>query len=96
VARKLDSPFFGGNGRTARAIAYLALSAKLGFRLPGRVTVPDHIVARRDFYISALQTADVAWAAGNLDVSAMEELIESVMAAQLLDILNQATGKTLD
>jgi Fic family protein len=86
-------PFFGGNGRTARATAYLALSARLGFRLPGAKTVPDHIVDRRSAYIDALQRADVAWAKGSLDISAMEELVEGAMADQLISILSQATGK---
>jgi fido (protein-threonine AMPylation protein) len=51
-------PFFGGNGRTARAISYLALCARLGFRLPGQLTIPDQIVNRRAEYIAALRSAD--------------------------------------
>lgn len=87
-------PFFGGNGRTSRACAYLALSARWGFRLPGKVTLPDHIVARRSAYINALKVADAAWAQGQLDVLALEDLVESVLAAQLVDVLGQATGKS--
>jgi Fic family protein len=88
-------PFFGGNGRTARSIAYLALCAKLGFRMPGKVTIPDHIVKRRKAYIGALRSADKAWEKGTVDVSDMEHLMESVMAAQMLEIMEQATGKKI-
>lgn len=61
-------PFFGGNGRTARALAYLVLCARLEFTLPGTTTIPDLIVADRDPYYQALREADDAWAAGHLDV----------------------------
>jgi Fic family protein len=54
-------PFFGGNGRTARATAYLVLCARLGFTLPGTKTIPDLIVADRDPYYQALRQADDAW-----------------------------------
>ncbi|HEY7391883.1 MAG TPA: Fic family protein [Bryobacteraceae bacterium] len=86
-------PFFGGNGRTSRAVSYLILSAKLGFRLPGRTTIPDQIVQRRDAYVDALQKADAAWEEGALDVSAMEDLMSSLLAAQLVEIHKLATGK---
>jgi hypothetical protein len=36
-------PFFGGNGRTARALSYLVLSVKLGFVRPGTKTIPELI-----------------------------------------------------
>ena len=85
-------PFFGGNGRTARAISYLVLCARLGFRLPGKVTIPDQIVNRRKDYIAALRSADAAWNGGRVDVSAMEELLESAMAAQMVELMEQATG----
>lgn len=86
-------PFFGGNGRTSRAVSYLVLCAKLGFRLPGNVTVPEQIVRRRDAYTNALQEADSVWQHQRLDLSAMESLMECVMAAQLVDVVNQATGR---
>jgi Fic/DOC family len=33
-------PFTDGNGRTARAISYLLLCLRLGYRLPGTNTIP--------------------------------------------------------
>src|SRR5437763_12836601 len=36
-------PFTDGNGRTARAVAYLVLCVRLGYRLPGTKTIPELI-----------------------------------------------------
>lgn len=41
----------------------------------------------------ALQAADRAWAQGQLDLSAMEDLMSSLLADQLLTLHEQATGK---
>jgi Fic family protein len=87
-------PFFGGNGRTARALAYLALCARLGFTLPGTKTIPELIIADRDPYYEALRHADEAWEAGSLDVGMMESLMSSLLAKQLADIHRLATGKS--
>lgn len=86
-------PFFGGNGRTSRAISYLALCAKLGFVLPGTKTIPELIAEDRDPYYNALRLADAEWEKQKLDVSAMEDLISRLLAAQLVQIHEQATGR---
>lgn len=86
-------PFFGGNGRTARAASYLVLCASLNIYLPGKKTIPELIVERREHYRKALRDADEAWALGKVDVEGMEKLLDSVLAAQLVSIHNQATGK---
>jgi Fic family protein len=65
-------PFFGGNGRTARALAYLVLCASVGFRLPGTTIIPEYIVFVRDAYIRALQHADASWKKNQLDLTMME------------------------
>lgn len=89
-------PFFGGNGRTSRAFSYLVLSAKLDMRLPGKVTIPDLIVKRRNEYIEALRAADGAFASSqSIDLEKMEKLLETVMADQLLSAIEQAKGKPL-
>ena len=87
-------PFFGGNGRTARATSYLILCARLGFRLPGTPTIPEQIVVQRNPYYQALQAADAAWQTGVVNLTEMESLMESLLASQLLSIHKQATGKT--
>jgi Fic family protein len=87
-------PFFGGNGRTSRAASYLILCAKLGFVLPGEVTIPASIVSSRERYYKALRGADAAWASEQkLNLSAMEELMEDLLAEQLVSIHEKATGK---
>lgn len=87
-------PFFGGNGRTARATAYLIMCARLGFTLPGTPTIPDLIVADRDPYFHALRASDDAWERGSLDLTEMESLMSSLLAQQLVAIHQQATGKS--
>jgi Fic family protein len=87
-------PFFGGNGRTARATAYLIMCARLGFTLPGTQTIPDLIVADRDPYYHALRGSDDAWENGSLDLTEMESLMSSLLAKQLVAIHEQATGKS--
>jgi len=85
-------PFFGGNGRTARAVAYLIMCARLGFVLPGTNTIPERIVSDRQPYYDALHQADTSWASGKLDVSQMEQMMSSLLAAQLYEVHQQATG----
>ena len=65
-------PFFGGNGRTARAAPVMC--ARLGFVLPGAKTIPDLTVEDREPYYAALHKADENWQSGRFDVSDMESL----------------------
>lgn len=86
-------PFFGGNGRTSRAVSYLVLCARLGYDLPGSPTVPQQIAdvpKSRDRYFRALQAADASDKNVRLDVSMMEDLVSDCLAAQLLSIHHQA------
>ncbi len=86
-------PFFGGNGRSARALSYLVLLIRVGFALPVEKTIPELIVENRDPYFAALRTADAAWKNGTLDVSAMEELISDLLAIQLVELHKIATRR---
>ncbi len=88
-------PFFGGNGRTSRAASYLVLCERLGFQLPGINTIAEQIERRPDRYQQVLQQADAAWAKDRLDISGMEELISDLLAAQLMSVHDQATGKKI-
>ncbi len=76
-------PFFDGNGRTSRAVSYLALSISLGLVLPGTPTIPDQIVSHREPYYQALLYADSACDQGLLDLRRMEELISTLLERQL-------------
>jgi Fic family protein len=86
-------PFAGGNGRTARAVSYLVLCARLGYWLPGTITIPLLIENDRKPYFDALTYADEAFSTGSLDVGKMEELISSHLAKQLVKVHEDAAGK---
>lgn len=78
-------PFADGNGRTARAASYVVLSVRLGFELPGALPIPARIKHAPIAYSRALEAADAAWTAGELDVSALERLLAFYLEAQLRD-----------
>lgn len=85
-------PFAGGNGRTSRAVSYLVMCARLGYRVQGSPTIPELIVQNREPYYKALDAADAAWQNDKVDVSVMEILLESLLAKQLSSVLREASG----
>lgn len=86
-------PFADGNGRTSRIVAYMILNIKLLSILPGSPTIPEQIAANKSPYYNALEQADKIWAKGSIvDVSAMEELLGSLLARQLVHASQQATS----
>jgi Fic family protein len=86
-------PFVDGNGRTSRAVSYLVLCVRLGYVLPGTQTIPEQISRNKDSYYKALEAADQANAAGKIDLSEMEKLLESLLAAQLVSVIDAAKSK---
>jgi Fic family protein len=86
-------PFADGNGRTSRVLSFFVLSMKVGAVLPGTPTLPELVIAHRHEYEDALDVADLAWKEGRIDVSAMEALIESLLAKQLANVYKMAGGK---
>ncbi len=78
-------PFVEGNGRTARAVCYYLLCVRAGTLLPGRKILPERIKEDRRGYELALQQADAAWDAGDLDFSVMEAYLAPLVEAQLND-----------
>jgi Fic family protein len=86
-------PFSDGNGRTSRMTSYVVLSIKAGYLLPGTATIPEQIVGNRAPYFEALEAADRAQVNGRIDVSAMEELLERLLAMQLARMLDAVSGK---
>lgn len=78
-------PFTDGNGRTARVVAYLVLSVRLGYRLPGTKTIPDYISDDKGPYYDALEAAD----RGALHV--MEKYLEGLLHEQLYAVAEDAT-----
>jgi Fic family protein len=79
-------PFTDGNGRTSRAASYLILCLRLGYLLPGKLTIPEQISADKTPYYKALEAADIAWGEGKIDLTAMKELLGSMLAAQLVAV----------
>lgn len=88
-------PFDDGNGRTSRAVSYLVLCMKLGYPLPGTDTIPAQIVANKNPYYGALEAADRAWENKQVDVGDLEKLLSDHLSAQLVGILEKATGASL-
>lgn len=89
-------PYADGNGRTSRAASYLVLCASSGYLLPGEVTIPELIAANKRQYYRALEAADQANAAGQLDLSEMEQLLQGYLATQLMRVVDKASGKQVD
>jgi Fic family protein len=85
-------PFTDGNGRTARAISYLLLCLRLGYRLPGSNTIPDQISLDKTPYYVALEAADKAWADKKIELSVLEDYLAGLLANQLVSVHEQATG----
>ena len=81
--------FTDGNGRTARAISYLVLSVRLKMKIPGQPTIPELVVANREAYYAALEKADSGEADG---LAEMEQLLENLLAKQLLTVVSEASG----
>ncbi|SFD34347.1 Fic/DOC family protein [Bosea sp. CRIB-10] len=89
-------PFADGNGRTARIVSYLILCAHTRTELPGTPTIPEQIAAGKQPYYHALEAADQAFRRGIINVSAIENLLETCLARQLVGFFKTAGGRTDD
>jgi Fic family protein len=85
-------PFSDGNGRTARAVAYVVLSIKLDSLLPGAPTIPEQIAGDKTPYYAALECADLGLKSGRVDVSNLENMLEGMLAKHLLNAAKEASG----
>jgi Fic family protein len=83
-------PFVDGNGRTSRAASYMILCIKMGYVLPGKKTIPDQIAEDKTPYYKALEAADIACVQGRIDLTEMKSLLHSMLAKQLLEVLEDA------
>jgi Fic family protein len=83
-------PFTDGNGRTARAVSYLVLCVRLGYRLPGTNTIPAQIASDKTPYYNALEAADNAYSKGSVNVFELEELLSGLLATQLVSVYRAA------
>lgn len=86
-------PFDDGNGRTSRALSYLVLCVCAGMQLPGTNTIPEQISNNKKPYYEALEAADAEFKdKGKIDLSVLEEYLESLLANQLVDVYHVAKG----
>ncbi|MBX9813424.1 MAG: Fic family protein [Sphingomonas sp.] len=86
-------PFDDGNGRTSRAVAYFVLCAAAGYRLQGRVTIPELIAANKSPYYRALEQVDAnARLQAEPDLTPMKELLEGYLAKQLAEAFEAANA----
>lgn len=84
-------PFTDGNGRTARAVSYLVLCATLKTLLAGAKTIPDQIAENKLPYYQALEAIDATVTEeGHFEVTALADLLASLLATQLLSIHSEA------
>jgi hypothetical protein len=59
-------------------------------------TIPDRIAANKLPYYHALDAADAAYREGStVDVSKMEGLLEGMLARQLVEVVESASGKPI-
>ena len=87
-------PFADGNGRTSRVVSYGILNIKSDSILPGSPTIPEQIAANKRPYYEALELADDAWAQRQeVDVTALEAMLDSYLAKQLVNAAEAARGE---
>lgn len=79
-------PFVEGNGRTARAACYYLICMRYGALLPGTKIVPERIRENREPYYAALKEADMHWANGHFDVTALADYLQQLLKAQLSEV----------
>lgn len=71
-------------------MAYVVLSAKLDSLLPGAPTIPEQISTDKGPYYDALEAADKALRDGRVNVSALESMLDSMLARQLVSAAKEA------
>lgn len=79
-------PFNGGNGRVARALAYLVILLEVAPVFAGE-PLPTKLKARKEEYLNALQEADKG------DLAPLEQLVLECFRDQLADIEESATKR---
>ncbi len=83
-------PFVNGNGRTARALCYFVVCAKLGVWLHGRPILPELIHRNREEYVALLEQLDQAVLKSertfNVRLKSLGEFIGKLLRQQLESI----------
>ncbi len=76
-------PFINGNGRTARAICYYVICAKLRSFLPGTTILPELLLRERAEYVDCLQKIDESYKNNLLDLTPLAALIQRLLSEQI-------------
>jgi Fic family protein len=76
-------PFAGGNGRTARALAYLVVCVHFESTFPGVPSMPAIIAQRRNDYMRCLRAADQSATGHGANVSQMSIFLMDAFIEQL-------------
>ena len=71
---------------------YLVLNIKLQTILAGTPTIPEQISEDKTPYYNALEAADKAHKEGKLDLTDLENMLESMLAKQLINAVKQAAS----
>jgi Fic family protein len=87
-------PFVDGNGRTTRAVSFVVLCIRLGYRVPGSNTIPEQISRNKKPYYEALEKVDASCHGDTFDVTAIETLMESWLTNQLASVISQAKASS--
>jgi len=75
-------------------VSYVILNIKSDSILPGSPTIPEQIAANKRPYYEALELADDAWAQRQeVDVTALEAMLDSYLAKQLVNAAEAARGE---
>lgn len=82
-------PFAGGNGRTARAAAYLVVCMGLGYMPPGVPSIPNLLKEDQGGYTAALRSVDAS-------VLADKEELSPIVALMVAKFLQQAANGVRD
>lgn len=87
-------PFVDGNGRTSRAVSFVILCVRLGYRVPGSLTIPEQISRDKSPYYKALESADESYRKDQkIDVTPMETLLGTLLANQLAAVIHDSRSE---
>jgi len=79
-------PFQDGNGRAARAGAYILICKRAGAWLPGKTLLPRRMEANSEEYLAALRQADAAMEDGRYDITALAAFMDRLLDEQLAEV----------
>jgi Fic family protein len=83
-------PFTDGNGSVARIGSYYVMQARVGKLIPGKITIFQLLVDRRQEYYEALSDADMFWDRGELNLTKLEVLLSALLEEQIASAITSS------